>query len=269
MAGGDSLALIGAGRMGAALVRGWLAGRAKRALHVVEPHPADDITGWAAAGKIALNPAPIHANVVVVAVKPQQFKDSAGAISSFIGTKTLVISIMAGIEIGQLSQRLGTKRVIRAMPNTPGAIGQGVSVVAAPDDARATDITTAKRLLRPLGDVLGPVEEAQMAAVTALSGSGPAYVFLLAEAMAEAGEAEGLPRQLAQALARRTVEGAAALMANTGETPESLRRAVTSPGGTTEAALDILMDSDGMPKLMRRALRAAAQKARDLSRAAD
>jgi len=128
---------------------------------------------------------------------------------------------------------------------------------------------TVRSLLAPLGEVHGPVDEGLMSAVTALSGSGPAYLFLLAESMAEAGESEGLPRALAQRLARRTVEGAAALLAASEDGPETLRRAVTSPGGTTQAALDILMDTGGMPRLLRDALRAAATRDRQLSKEAD
>jgi pyrroline-5-carboxylate reductase len=180
-----------------------------------------------------------------------------------------VVSIMAGVRIAQLSRRLETQRIICSMPNTPGSIGQGITVYSAAPGLAAADLDAATSLLAPLGDVHGPVDESLMSAVTALSGSGPAYLFLLAESMAEAGESEGLPRALAQRLARRTIEGAAALMAASGDDPESLRRAVTSPGGTTQAALDILMDTGGMPRLLRDALRAAAARDRQLSKEAD
>jgi pyrroline-5-carboxylate reductase len=183
----------------------------------------------------------------------------------WIGPKTLIISIMAGIRLKQMQLALETERVLRAMPNTPGAIGRGVSVISAADDMPKKDIKTAISLLSPLGDVLGPVPEAQISAVTGVSGSGPAYVFLLVEALAGAGEAEGLPEELALRLARETVIGAAALLEETGAPPEDLRKAVTSKNGTTEAALDILMRGDGMPSLMREAVRAAATRERALS----
>lgn len=268
MPGASSLTLYGAGRMGGALLRGWLTGPA-REISVIEPSPSPDLEALAAEGRIRLNPPPAESGVLVLAVKPQQLAAIADGAKAFAGPKTLVLSIMAGVRLAQLSRRLGTDRVIRSMPNTPGAIGQGVTVFSAPQGARPADITAARKLLAPLGDVHGPVDEGLMPAVTALSGSGPAYLFLLAEVMAEAGEAEGLPRDLAQALARRTVEGAAALMAASPDSPEALRRAVTSPGGTTQAALDILMETGGMPRLLREALRAAAARDRQLSQEAD
>jgi pyrroline-5-carboxylate reductase len=264
-----SLVIFGAGRMGSALVRGWLKGAPKYAISVIEPKAASEISALAGEGKLTLNPAPAPASVLVLAVKPQQFAAIAETACAYVGPKTLVISIMAGVRIAQIARRLEAARVIRSMPNTPGAIGKGVTVFSAQAGLTAADLNTANALLAPLGDVHGPVDESLMSAVTALSGSGPAYLFLLAETMAEAGESEGLPRELAQRLARRTLEGAAALMAASDETPEALRRAVTSPGGTTQAALDILMDTGGMPRLLRDALRAAANRDRQLSKEAD
>lgn len=269
MASSATLTLFGAGRMGSALLRGWLAAELPYRIAVVEPEPRAELMGWAEAGRVVLNPEAAASSILVMAVKPQQFAGLSEAAAAFAGPRTLAVSIMAGVRLAQLSRRLGTERVIRSMPNTPGAIGRGVTVFAAPPGAKPADLTTARRLLAPLGEVHGPVDEALMPAVTALSGSGPAYLFLLAEVMAEAGEAEGLPRELAQALARRTVEGAAALLAESGETPEALRRAVTSPRGTTQAALDILLETGGMPRLLRDALRAAATRDRQLSQEAD
>lgn len=263
-----SLTLVGAGRMGSALLHGWLKGP-PREIAVVEPQPRPEIKALAEAGRIQLNPAPSASGIIVLAVKPQQFAVVSAQAKAFVGPKSVAISIMAGVRLSQLSQRLGTDRVIRSMPNTPGAIGQGVTVFTAPEGAKRTDLSAARELLAPLGEVHGPVDEAMMSAVTALSGSGPAYIFLLAEVMAEAGVAQGLPRDLAASLARRTVEGAAALMAESGDSPEALRKAVTSPGGTTQAALDILMDTGGMPALFRNALSAAAARDRQLSQEAD
>jgi len=255
--------------MGAALVRGWLKAKSRRKIAVIEPRPSEEILAWAAGGKILLNPPPAPAAMLVLAVKPQQFGAIAEVARGFLGPNTLVVSIMAGVRTAQVSRRLATSRVIRSMPNTPGSIGQGITVFSAQAGLPAADLEAASALLAPLGEVHGPVDESLMSAVTALSGSGPAYLFLLAETMAEAGESEGLPRALAQRLARRTIEGAAALMAASGDDPETLRRAVTSPGGTTQAALDILMDTGGMPRLLREALRAAAARDRQLSKEAD
>ncbi|MCB9972209.1 MAG: pyrroline-5-carboxylate reductase [Hyphomonas sp.] len=266
MAGPQSIALIGAGRMGGALARGWLAGRRKTDIRICDPQPSEELRDWAAAGKASLNPDPEPVDVLVVAVKPQVFPRMSASLQPWIGPGTLVISIMAGVRLKQLADRLGTQRVVRVMPNTPGAVGQGVSVTSALAGLSNADVQTAERLLKPLGEVIGPVDEKYMPTVTALSGSGPAYLFLLAEAMTDAAEAEGLPAELAARLARRTVEGAAALMAKSGETPGALRKAVTSPGGTTQAALDILMDDGGMPRLLRQAIRAAANRDRELSR---
>lgn len=261
------IALIGAGRMGTALATGWQSARTKPEIILVDPEPSDLVAAMAEEEKLALNPPPSPVDVLVVAVKPQVFEEAAPDMIGWIGPKTLVISIMAGVRLKQLSGLLATENVLRAMPNTPGAIGQGISVICAPENLSRKNIDMAMKLLKPLGIVEGPVPEAQMSAVTGVSGSGPAYVFLLAEALAGAGEAEGLPPQLALLLARETIIGAAGLLADDSQTPEALRKAVTSKGGTTEAALDILMRGDGMPSLMREAVRAAAARERALSAA--
>ncbi|KCZ88349.1 pyrroline-5-carboxylate reductase [Hyphomonas johnsonii] len=264
-----TIALIGAGRMGAALARGWLASGKGAQIRIIDPSPSDEVAGWAAAGKVVLNPPPAPVDIAVLAVKPQMFDAVAQGAAGYIGPDTLVLSIMAGVLLKQLAGPFESKRLLRAMPNTPGAIGRGITVIAAPPGADKADIAAATDLLAPLGDVEGPVDEKLISAVTGVSGSGPAYVFLLAEVMAMAGEAEGLPADLAARLARKTVEGAAALMAASDDSPDVLRKAVTSPGGTTQAALDILMDEGGMPVLMRKAIRAAAIRERDLSRQKD
>ncbi len=264
-AASDAVSLIGAGRMGEALIRGWLAAPSAPKVSVFEPDPSDAIAALARSGAIELNGAPHAAGSLVLAVKPQIFVRAAEQLKAHVGAKTRVISIMAGVRLRQLSDRLAAPRVMRAMPNTPGAIGQGITVLAAFEDCAKADIAAARKLLAPFGEVEGPVDESLMAAVTGLSGSGPAYLFLLAEVMAEAGEVEGLPPALARKLARRTVEGAARLMQESGAAPQDLRKAVTSPGGTTQAALDVLMDDAGMARLMRQALRAAINRDRDLS----
>ncbi len=263
--------LVGAGQMGAAMARGWLrslksAGLAK--LHVVEPEPSAEVAAWGKSGKISLNRAANPADVVVLAVKPQGFAKAAPLIGGWIGPDTLVVSIMAGVTIRSISEALGVSKVARAMPNTPGAIGKGVTGYALSAQCGDEEKATAGKLLAPLGDVVGPLEEKHIDAVTAVSGSGPAYVFLLAEALEGAAKAAGLDDATAATLARKTVIGAGALLSEGGD-PADLRRAVTSPGGTTAAALDVLMARGAIPELMRKAVEAAATRGAELSREAE
>ncbi|MEE9381480.1 MAG: pyrroline-5-carboxylate reductase [Hyphomonadaceae bacterium] len=261
-----SITLIGAGNMGAALVGGWLKASDALTLTLVDPGPSERVTEWVDAGKVSLNPEPSLADILVIAVKPQIFGEVADSLQHWIGPDTLVLSVMAGIQIDMLQKRLGTERVIRAIPNTPGLIGQGVTLLAAPKNANDADIAMARQLLEPLGVVEGPMEESRLSAGMAISACSPAYVFLLAEAMAAAGEAEGLDPELAGRIARQAIQGSAALMASSDETFKELRRAVTSPGGTTQAALDVLMDENGIPSLMRKAVKAAILRDRELAR---
>lgn len=265
------VALIGAGRMGAAMARGWLrdhkaAGLAH--LNIVEPHPGADIVGAASGDKVTLNGTPSPANVVVLAVKPQGFSEAAAGLAGWIGPDTLVISIMAGVTIKKIATALGAAKVVRAMPNTPGAIGMGITAYALSVACSETDHWAAESLLRPLGEVVGPLDESQMDAVTAVSGSGPAYVFLLAETLEAAGRAAGLDPAVAAKLARRTVFGAGALLGEGGD-PTELRKAVTSPGGTTAAALDVLLTRGALPDLMRKAVVAAIRRGAELAREPD
>lgn len=264
--------LIGAGRMGSAMARGWLqdpraAGMSD--LIVVEPQPGPDVLEAANEKLITLNPKAAPADIVVLAIKPQGFAAAAPALRGWVGEDTLIVSIMAGVTIERISAVFGSKKVARAMPNTPGAIGAGVTgfaLSAACGDAESLE--TAK-LLKPLGLVIGPLDESQMDAVTAVSGSGPAYVFLLAEALAAAGKAAGLGPAVADALARETIVGAGALLGQIAESPAELRKAVTSPGGTTAAALEVLMAPGGLPDLMRKAVESAAKRGAELSREAE
>ncbi len=259
------IAIIGAGRMGSALISGWLQSRSKPEISIIEPSPSEMVKAQADDYGLAINPAPKATDIVVVAVKPQAFEGAAVDIAKWIGPETLVLSIMAGIRIKTLRKLLGTERIVRAMPNTPGAIGWGVSVICAPEGLLKKNISDAARLLKPLGRVEGPIAEAHMPAVTGVSGSGPAYLFLLVEALAGAAEAEGLSADFSATLARDTIVGAAQLLYETGEDAGRLRKNVTSKGGTTEAALDILLRGDGMPSLIREAVRAAASRERALS----
>lgn len=265
------IALIGAGRMGGAMLRGWMASGAPLSFILVDPAPGAEIEALAGEGRLTLNPDPLligPVDVVVLAVKPQTFAKAAPSARLFVGRQTLVVSIMAGVSIAAIAEKMGADKVARAMPNTPGAIGQGVtSLVLGPDLAEA-DAALARNLLAPLGLVETLETERLMDAATAVAGCGPAYVFLLAEVLAKAGEAEGLEPELALRLAIETIAGAGALMRDSGEDPAALRRAVTSPQGVTAVALDALMDDGGIGALFRRAISKAVQRSRELGREA-
>ncbi|MBR1144710.1 pyrroline-5-carboxylate reductase [Bradyrhizobium sp. AUGA SZCCT0431] len=263
-----TIALAGAGKMGGAMLTGWLAqGLDPQRVVVIEPHPASEINALAAQG-IRLNPAPKDAGEVdtlVVAVKPQSFREAGAALKAFVGSSTLVVSIMAGTTIAVLESIVGGS-VVRAMPNTPAAIGRGITVAVAARKVSAAQRAIADALLRATGSVEWVDKESLMDAVTAVSGSGPAYVFLLAEELARAGVAAGLPEELATKLARETVAGSGELLHRSDLSSATLRQNVTSPGGTTAAALEVLMGSDGMQKLMTRAVAAATQRSKDLAK---
>jgi len=257
--------------MGSAMARGWVrslktAGIGK--LFVVEPAPGEEIAAWGKSGKIALNKPAVVVDLAVLAVKPQGFAKAVRDIAPWVGPETLVVSIMAGITIESISRALHVSKVARAMPNTPGAVGKGVTGYAVSRACGVVERGVVERVLAPLGGVVGPLEERLMDVVTAVSGSGPAYVFLLAEALEAAGKHAGLDDATAAALARATVVGAAALMEQGGD-PGELRKAVTSPGGTTAAALDVLLARGALPDLMRKAVEAAVQRGQELSGEAD
>lgn len=261
--------LVGAGRMGSAMARGWLGDLGAAGigqLSVVEPAPGEDVVAAADASLIALNPAAEIADIVVLAVKPQGFAATVDELKAWVGPQTLVVSIMAGVTIARIAAALGSEKVARAMPNTPGAIGMGATGYALSDACSNDEAIATARLLDPLGFVAGPLPENHMDVVTAVSGSGPAYVFLLVEALGAAGRSAGLDETTAIALARETVIGAGALLGEFAESPAELRRQVTSPGGTTAAALDVLMGEGGMPDLMRRAVDAAVKRGAELAR---
>lgn len=265
-----SIALVGAGAMGGALVHGWIEAVRKGGgltLTVVEPHfdPALE-RDLDAVGAILNPPDPGPVDVLVMAVKPQVFASAVEASKKFAGPDTRVLSIMAGIPIDTLSRELGVQRVVRCVPNTPARIGRGVTAYVASPACTAEDRALVEQLLEPLGAVEPMTAERLLDVVTAVSGSGPAYVFLLAEVLAAAAEQEGLDKDTAMRLASRTVSGAGALMLETGEAPSVLRKQVTSPGGTTEAALDVLGAGDGLGPLLRRAVSAAAARSRDLGK---
>jgi pyrroline-5-carboxylate reductase len=262
------IVLAGAGKMGGAMLAGWLAGGLDaRRVGVIEPHPSDEIKALAAKG-IRLNPSPKDAGEVatlVVALKPQMFREAGAVLKSFAGPSTLVVSIMAGATIASISEVCGGS-VVRAMPNTPAAIGRGITVAVAANNVSAGQRATADALLRATGSVEWIDDESLMDAVTAVSGSGPAYIFLLAEELARAGVQAGLPQELATRLARETVAGSGELLHRSEAPSATLRQNVTSPGGTTAAALEVLMGPDGMQSLLTRAVAAATKRSKELAK---
>jgi len=267
--GRRGIVLLGCGRMGTALMEGWLRrGLSADALSVIEPHPGPRLAELEAQGLRLNAPLPEAPALCLVAVKPQMMAGALAQVAPLGRGRTVFLSIAAGTPIRFFESILGAPTpVVRAMPNTPAAVGHGISAIAGNAAAGAEALAMAEDLLSAVGEVVRLESESQMDAVTAVSGSGPAYVFHLIEAMAEAGAAEGLPPELALRLARATVAGAGALAMDTGESPETLRINVTSPGGTTAAALEVLMDADaGLRPLLRRAVRAAADRARELAR---
>jgi len=263
-----TLVLVGAGKMGSALLEGWLRlGLALNQVVVIEPSPSPDIAALAKRG-LSLNPdlrTLRDPAVVVLAVKPQIAAEAIAPFRPIVGAATLVISIMAGRPLHFLAtalERAGA--LVRAMPNTPAAIGRGITV-AVPVRASGAQRRLAEDLLSATGAVEWIEDEALMDAVTAVSGSGPAYVFLLAEALAQAGVAAGLPTPLAQKLARETVAGSGELLHRSPLDAAVLRENVTSPGGTTAAALEVLMAPNGLKNLMEKAVAAATARSRQLA----
>ena len=267
------LVLVGAGKMGGALLEGWLTrGLDPSRVAVLEPDPTPQIAALATRG-LQINPdvkAVAPAAVVVIAVKPQVAADVVGELAPMVAASTLVVSIMAGRTLQFLAAALKQPcALVRAMPNTPAAIGRGITV-AVPRNADEAQRALADELLSATGAVEWIADEALMDAVTAVSGSGPAYVFLLAEALGQAGVAAGLPGRLAARLARETVAGAGELLHRSTLDAAALRENVTSPGGTTAAALAVLMGKDGsgkagLPPLLREAVAAATKRSRELA----
>ena len=259
------LLLLGCGKMGGALLEGWLAdGLSADALYTVDPSgaPTGAKADHHAPSLTDLNcPMP---RVVVVATKPQILADVLPALKPFVGEGTVVLSIAAGATVQSFRDVVGQDvAVIRAMPNTPAAIGKGMTVMVG-DDLLAHDMQLAEALMASSGLVRWVEDEALMDAVTGVSGSGPAYVFHMVEAMAKAGVAQGLDADLAMTLARQTIIGAAALLDQSDESAATLRENVTSPNGTTAAGLSVLMADDGLIDLMTRTIAAATKRGKEL-----
>ena len=257
------LVLLGCGKMGGAMLEGWLAaGLPPETVSIIDPAPAPAL---AARGVVVNGALPEAPAVLVLAVKPQMMEAALPQVAGLAGPDTLALSIAAGLPLAWFAARLGEGTpIVRAMPNTPAAVGRGITALI-PNAAGADRLPLAEALCAAVGETVRLDGEEQMDAVTALSGGGPAYVFHLIEAMAQAGEAAGLGPDLAMALARTTVCGAGELAWRSAESAETLRVNVTSPGGTTAEALKVLMDAEsGLPPLMTRAVAAAAARSRAL-----
>jgi pyrroline-5-carboxylate reductase len=263
-----TLVLVGAGKMGGAMLEGWhRLGLKFDQVIAIEPDPAPEIITLGQRG-LRINPAldTTTATAIVIAVKPQIAPQVLPTLARLIRDHTVVISIMAGRTLGFLEKALpANAAVVRAMPNTPASIGRGITVAVPNARVNKAQRELADKLLRATGAVEWVTDESLMDAVTAVSGSGPAYVFLLAESLARAGAAAGLPADLATRLARATVAGAGELLHRSALDAATLRQNVTSPGGTTAAALDVLMGRDGLDPVMERAIAAATRRSRELA----
>ncbi len=258
------LVLLGCGKMGSAMLEGWLkGGLPASSVWVIDPKPSD----WLQKTGVHLNAElPEAPALVLVAVKPQMMGEALPTLAAMGGGGTLFVSVAAGTPIAHFEQVLGADTpIVRAMPNTPAAVAKGITAIIGNAHAGAAHLDMAEALLRAVGQVVRLEDEGQMDAVTGLSGSGPAYVFHMIECMARAGEAQGLAPELAMQLAKATVAGAGALAEAADETPAQLRVNVTSPNGTTQAGLEVLMDeSTGLPPLMAKTVAAATDRSKEL-----
>ena len=264
-----TIVLVGCGQMGSAMLRGWLAGGAASRFVVVEPAGAPaalataQVEAYRSAAELASDLVP---DAVVFAVKPQGIADIVPDYRRFARPQTVFMSIAAGTTIAGLARHLGDAAIVRVMPNTPAAVGRAISVACANPRVTAGQRQLCDSLLAAIGESAWVDEEGLLDAVTAVSGSGPAYVFLLIETLAAAGVKSGLPPELAGRLALATVAGSGELARVSNEAPAKLRENVTSPGGTTRAALDVLMGGEGLAELMERAVAAATRRSRELAR---
>jgi pyrroline-5-carboxylate reductase len=261
----DGIVLLGCGKMGSAMLGGWLdQGIDPKNIWIIEPNPSE----WLKSLDIQLNATlPERAALALIAVKPQMMHQALPRLASYASGATIFLSVAAGISIDVYESILGKDvTVVRAMPNTPAAIGQGITALIGNHATGADALQICQELLGAVGQTIRLETEAQMDAVTGVSGSGPAYVFFMIDALAAAGQAQGLPMDLAMQLAKATVSGAGALAAQSHETPEQLRINVTSPNGTTQAGLKVLMHpQDGLRPLITETVAKAAGRSRELS----
>ena len=259
------LVLLGCGKMGSAMLEGWLKdGLPATSVYVQDPYPSD----WVKASGVHVNAElPATPAIVLIAVKPQMMAHALPVLQAMGNGSTVFLSVAAGISIATYEEILGAQTpIIRAMPNTPAAVGKGITAIVGNAHTDAAQLDLADTLLSAVGQVVRLDAEGQMDAVTGVSGSGPAYVFHMIECLAKAGEAQGLGADLAMALAKATVAGAGALAEDADETPTQLRINVTSPNGTTQAGLDVLMDETaGLPDLIRKTVTAATERSKELA----
>jgi pyrroline-5-carboxylate reductase len=259
------LVLLGCGKMGSAMLEGWLKnGLPASSVWVNDPFPSD----WLKASGVHLNTdLPSAPAIVLIAVKPQMMADALPTLAAMGNGATLFVSVAAGVSIPTYEEILGENTpIIRAMPNTPAAVGQGITAIIGNDHASSEHLNLAQALLESVGEVVRLAREEQMDAVTGVSGSGPAYVFHMIETLAAAGEAQGLSADLAMQLAKATVAGAGALAMQAEDSPSQLRVNVTSPNGTTQAGLEVLMNPEtGLPPLVEATVKAAADRSRELA----
>ena len=264
-----SVTLVGAGNMGGAMLKAWISGgHPASSITVIDPAPSTSMqTYLSETGIQHLTSAEgaIQPDIIMLAVKPQMMADVLPGLSALIGMQTVAVSVAAGTKIETIENKLNAKSVIRAMPNTPSLVMRGMTVACANETVTTQQKQNVGTLLSGIGKLEWVEDEALIDAVTAVSGSGPAYVFHLAECMADAGEKVGLSKELAQILAIQTIAGAGELLSQSEDSPSTLRQNVTSPGGTTAAALDVLMAEDGMPKLLADAIAAAKKRSEELS----
>jgi pyrroline-5-carboxylate reductase len=265
-----TLVLVGCGKMGGAMLQGWLKGGADpKKIVALDPKPPQEVVEILSQHGIRHNPTVAtvtNAEVLIVAVKPQLMGDVLASLVPIQKAKPLILSIVAGKTIANFESIFGKEAaVIRCMPNTPAAIGRGITAMVGNANVTHAQLVLANRLLASTGEVVEVEREDMIDLVTAVSGSGPAYVFYLVECLAHAGEKLGLSHELAMKLARATVAGSGELMRQSGTAAATLRQNVTSPGGTTFAALQVLMADDGMEPLFERAIKAAAKRAKELA----
>ena len=266
-----TLVLVGAGKMGGAMLEGWIkSGIPASRLIAIDPGVSDEMRASLASWGVQLN-VPVdqinNAKVVLVAVKPQVLEDVLPGLVPLAVSNPLVISVVAGKTIATFEKHFGpATAVIRTIPNTPAAISRGITAMASNSNVSVSQQALAAELLSSIGEVVTVEQEADIDAVTAVSGSGPAYVFYLTECLTKAAEALGLPPAIATQLARATVAGAGELMRQSGTDASTLRKNVTSPKGTTEAALNVLMADNGLESLMKQAVKAACDRSRELAK---
>lgn len=259
------LVLLGCGKMGSAMLAGWLSdGLPKTSVWVLDPYPSD----WLNSTGVHINEGlPADPAVVLIAVKPQMMGEALPTLAGLPKENCVVLSVAAGTSIAAFEAALGADtKLVRAMPNTPAAVGQGITAIIGNGNTGPEDLDLAEHLLSAVGQVVRLDEEAQMDAVTGVSGSGPAYVFYMIDALSAAGVAQGLAPDLAMQLAKSTVAGAGALAMQAEESPEQLRINVTSPNGTTQAGLEVLMNENGLAPLIRQTVAAATDRSKELGR---